>query len=175
LAEGGHEIVTISGVVVAIGLAGVLLAGEAGAQSARGVAVEGLGGWAGYLDDATIEHRLVGASVRIPLLDRLSVGPEVVYSLGPDPQRNVSLVGAVWFDVVRTTPTTRVVPYLVVGGGFQRQRDVVSYVSGEGAFTAGGGARVHVNERVYVGADVRVGWEPHLRTAAHVGVTWPRR
>jgi hypothetical protein len=167
--------VTISGVVAALGLAGVLVAGDAGAQSARGVAVEGTVGWAGYVDDATIEHTLVGAGVRFPVLERLSVGPEIIYSNGPDPQRNIQLLGSVWFDLVRTTAETRVVPYLVAGAGFQRQRDVVAYDSGEGAFAAGGGARVHLRDRVYVGADVRVGWELHLRTAAYVGVTWPRR
>ena len=166
---------TISGVVAAVALTGVLVAGEAEAQAARGVAVEGMGGWAGYVDDATIHHRLIGASVRVPVLDRLSVGPELVYSNGPEPQRNVQVLGSVWFDLVRTTADTRMVPYLVAGVGYQRQRDVVAYDSGEGAFAAGGGARVHVSDRVYVGVDVRVGWELHLRTAAHVGVTWPGR
>jgi hypothetical protein len=127
------------------------------------------------VDDATIHHRLVGASVRVPIGDRLSVGPEFVYSAGPDPQRNISLMGSLWFDLVPTAPGTRVVPYIVAGAGFQRQRDVIAYASGEGAFTAGGGARVHLRDRVYVGGDVRVGWELHLRTTAHVGVTWPGR
>ena len=31
------------------------------------------------------------------------------------------------------------------------------------------------DDRVYVGADVRIGWELHLRSTAHVGVTWPGR
>ena len=166
---------TISGVVAAAGLAGVLLAGEASAQAARGLAVEGHGGWAGYVDDATIAHAVIGASARVPIGERLSLGPEVVFTKGPGEQRNLFLLGSIWFDLVRTTPQTRIVPYVVAGGGYQRHRDVVAFTSGEGSFTAGGGARVHLNERVYVGADVRVGWELHLRTAAHAGVTWPRR
>lgn len=165
----------ISGAVAAAGLAGVLLAGEASAQGARGVAVEGHGGWAGYVDDATIEHVVIGASARLPIGERLSVGPEVVFTKGPGEQRNLFLLGSIWFDLVGTTPETGVVPYVVAGGGYQRQRDAVAFTSGEGSFTAGGGARVHLAERVYVGGDVRVGWELHLRLAAHVGVTWPRR
>jgi hypothetical protein len=165
----------ISRVVAGIGLAALLGAGEAVAQPARGVAVDGVVGWAGYVDDATIEHTLAGVSVRIPVSDRLSVGPEVVYSSGPDPQRNVALMGSLWFDLGPAPARARVVPFLVAGGGYQRLRDVVGFSSGEGAFTAGGGARVRVSDRLHVGGDLRVGWELHLRAAAHVGVAWPGR
>jgi hypothetical protein len=139
------------------------------------VAVEAVVGSAAYVDDATIRHVLVGASLRVPVRERLSVGPELVYSKGPDPQRTVIVQGSQCFDLRPATPDTRVVPYLVAGAGFQRQRDVIGYASGEGAFTAGGGARVRLADRIYVAGEVRAGWELHLRTAAHVGVTWPPR
>ena len=46
----------------------------------------------------------------------------------------------------------------------------VSFASNEGAFTAGGGARVWVTPRVYVGGEARVGWELHTRLTGTVGV-----
>jgi hypothetical protein len=170
--------VNISWLVTGAALAGALVAGDARAQTPRGVAVEGVAGWAGFVDDATIHHSVIGASVRVPILDRLSVGPEVVYMVGPGDDRDLFLLGSIWFDFVPTTPRTIVVPYLVAGGGYMRHRDVFRtgvFASGEGSFTAGGGARVHLNDRVYVGGDVRIGWELHLRTTAHVGFTWPPR
>jgi hypothetical protein len=150
--------------------------GIAAAQATPGVAIEGTGGWAGFVDDATIKFGVIGGGVRVPITARLSVGPEVSYMVGPRGQRNLLLIGSLWYDL--TPSDAPVVPYVVVGGGWYRHRELVGtgpYDSGEGTFTAGGGVRVHLTDRVYVGADARIGWELHLRTAAHVGVAWPGR
>ena len=40
----------------------------------------------------------------------------------------------------------------------------------EGAFTAGGGVRAAVGDRVTVGVDARIGWETHIRINGVVGV-----
>ena len=40
----------------------------------------------------------------------------------------------------------------------------------EGTFTAGGGARVWVTPRVYVGGEARFGWELHTRLGGTVGI-----
>ena len=45
-----------------------------------------------------------------------------------------------------------------------------TYTSREGAFTAGGGVRAFVGDRVTVGLDVRLGWEPHVRINGLVGL-----
>ena len=42
--------------------------------------------------------------------------------------------------------------------------------SREGTFTAGGGVRSLVGNRVSVGVDARVGWELHLRLTGMVGL-----
>jgi hypothetical protein len=47
-----------------------------------------------------------------------------------------------------------------------------SFSSVEGAWTAGAGARVWVTDRVYAIGEYRVGWEPHVRATAGVGVAW---
>jgi len=148
-------------------------AGTASAQSQRAVAVEGVAGWAGFVDDATIHHSLLGGSVRVPLGGRLSVGPEIVYARGPGSDRDLFVLGSLWIDLVPETPEAPIVPYVVMGGGYMRHSDRFfsgTFASGEGSFTAGGGARVPLSDRVYVGGDVRIGWELHLRAAGHVGV-----
>ncbi len=153
-------------------------AGEARAQEPRPIAVEGTVGWAGFVDDATKEHSVFGIGARVPIGRRLSVGPEILYMIGPATDRDVFVLGSLWVDLGPSPETARVVPYVVVGGGYQRHSDRFAsgrFASGEGAFTAGGGARVHVSDRVYVGGDLRIGWELHLRATGHVGVTWPRR
>ena len=151
---------------------------EARAQEAGSIAIEGTVGWAGFVDDATIHHGVYGAGARFHLSPRISVGPEFNYMVGPDADRDVFLLGSLWIDLVSPGAKSPVVPYVAFGGGYMAHRDELGrgpYVwTSEGSFTAGGGARVRVHDRVYVGGDVRLGWELHLRAAGHVGVTWGR-
>jgi hypothetical protein len=67
----------------------------------------------------------------------------------------------------------------VFGGGFMSHRDALgrgpNLWTYEGAFTSGGGVRVQVSDRVYLGGGVRIGWELRLSTAAHVSVSRPGR
>jgi hypothetical protein len=163
-----------AGALVAVTAAAMLAAGAgtAAAQDRR-AAVEGTVGWAGFVDDATIHHRLFGGSVRVPLGGRLSVGPEIVYARGPAGDRDLFVLGSLWIDLVPDAADRPVVPYVVMGGGYMRHSDRFqsgTFTTGEGSFTAGGGARAALSDRVYVGGDVRIGWELHLRATAHVGV-----
>jgi hypothetical protein len=45
-----------------------------------------------------------------------------------------------------------------------------TYTSREGAFTAGGGVRALVADRVTVGLEMRLGWETHIRLNGLVGL-----
>jgi hypothetical protein len=170
--------VTISRAVGVAVLALGVFAADAGAQARRGVAVEGVAGWVGFADDATIQTTAIGAAARIPVSPRVSIGPEVLYLIGDGGDRDLFVLGSVWFDIVEATPQRRVVPYLTVGAGYMRHDENFGsfrFISGDFVIEGGGGARVRLSDRVYVGADVQVGSELHLRTTAHVGVTWPRR
>jgi hypothetical protein len=160
-----------TGLTVMVALA--VAAGEAGAQERRPLAAEATVGWAGFVDDATINHTVVGGGVRIPFASRLSVGPEFTYMRGPGRDRDWFALGSLWFDVVRETPQTPVVPYLVIGGGYMHHDDGFGGDPHEGSFTGGGGLRARLSDRIYVGGDVRLGWELHLRATAHVGVRLP--
>jgi hypothetical protein len=153
--------------------------GEARAQAPRSIAIEGTVGWAGFVDDATIHHAVYGAGARFSLTPRISVGPEIAWMVGPDGDRDCFVLGSMWIDLLSPAARGPVAPYLVFGGGYMGHRDELGRGphpwKHEGSFTAGGGARIQVSDRVYVGGDVRLGWELHLRAAGQVGVIWPRR
>jgi len=85
------------------------------------------------------------------------------------------VTGNVTWDVL--APTNRrarqVTPFLVAGGGvFQTNEQFFkgTFTSSEGAFTAGGGVRALVGDRVTVGLEMRLGWETHIRINGLVGL-----
>ena len=128
----------------------VLFSMGAAAQTPKPApAIEVSVGYAGFVDESLIGHALFGGSGRWYLTPRLSVGPEVVYMVGPDADRDLFVTGNVTLDLRRTPPAGRrgVIPYVVVGGGVFQHRDRfghASFVSHEGAFTGGGGARIWI-------------------------------
>ena len=138
-------------------------------------ALEIIGGYAGFVDDATIDHAVIGGSARIYLSPRISVGPEIVYMRGPADDRDLFFTGNLTFDILSPRPDRRVAPFLVGGGGFFRGSYSIgpqpfSYL--EGAFTAGGGLRAPISDRWYALGEYRIGWELHQRVTGGVGVTW---
>ena len=161
-----------------LSLALLLTAGSALAQStdARPApALEFLAGYAGFADDATIDHGIVGAAGRLYLTPQLAVGPEFVYMRGPNSDRDLFLTGNLTFDVLppRDGRPRQLTPFLVAGGGFFQHSDrfgVSTFTSYEGAFTAGGGVRGWVTKCVYALADVRFGWELHARVNGGIGI-----
>jgi hypothetical protein len=161
-----------------LGLSLLLADGNALAQSndiRPAPAVEFLAGYAGFVDDATIDHAIVGAAGRVYLTPRVAIGPEVVYMRGPGSDRDLFLTGNLTFDVLppRAGRSRRATPFLVAGGGFFQHRDrfgAFDFTSYEGAFTAGGGVRAWLSDRVYALADVRFGWELHARVNGGIGI-----
>ena len=139
------------------------------------VAIEATAGYAGFVDDATIDHVLSGVTPRLYVAPRLSVGPEVVFMRGPGADRDVFLTANLTYDLTAPRPgaATPVTPFLVAGGGVMWHQTRVGsgvFRSTEGAVTGGGGLRVGVSERVWLGAEARLGWELHYRVAATIGV-----
>lgn len=161
-----------------LALALLLIAGNARAQSTEirpAPAIEFLAGYAGFVDDATIDHAIVGAAARVYLTRRMAVGPEFVYMRGPREDRDLYLTGNLTFDVLPPSSGVprRVTPFLVAGGGFFQHSDrfgASDFTSYEGAFTAGGGVRGWISRRVYILADVRFGWELHARVNGGIGI-----
>ena len=145
------------------------------AQSRPAPVVEGAVGWAGFGDEGVIHHTLFGGAARVYLSRRFSVGPELAYMVGPGADRDLMVTGNVVFDVLAPTATgpRRVTPFLVAGGGLFRHSDRFprgTFSSSEGAVTLGLGLRARTSQRTFVAVDARLGWEPHLRVAATMGV-----
>ncbi len=152
-------------------------AGPVAAQPPRPApVVEGAIGWAGFADERVVHHALLGGAARLYLSPRFSVGPELAYMVGLGDDRDLIVTGNVMFDVLAPTVNgpRRVTPFLVAGGGLFRHVEPLPsgpYASTEGAFTIGLGLRAWASRRTFVAVDARLGWEPHLRLAATVGVT----
>jgi outer membrane protein with beta-barrel domain len=145
----------------------------------RGWVAEVTLGWAGFVDDATQNYLLAGASVRRHLTPRVSIGPEFVVMSKSDAvrDRNLMLTGNVVFDAYRLTgpDARRVTPFVVGGAGLFWGRDQVRngpFWFSDPAFTAGGGVRARFNERVSAAAEYRIGWELHQRVSASAGFHW---
>jgi len=160
------------GSVIAVA-ASVLAASAAGAQESARVAVEGHAGRAWFADEGAIRHDVVAVGVRGYFTPRLAAGPELTYMRGPGIDRDWVLTGNLTFDVLDThTRFRRVVPYLLVGGGYTHVRLAVGtgpYTYEEGAVTGGGGVRMSSRSGWYVAPEFRLGWELHARAGVTIG------
>jgi hypothetical protein len=149
------------------------LAGRALAQETPATALELAAGALLFPDDGTVTEGMVGGSGRYYVLPRLAIGPEIAYVSGSN-HSHLMVTGNVTFDFVRPVSgrPPRITPFLLAGGGLFHTRDQTprgGFNSNEGAFTAGGGVRGFVSDRVFIGAEARIGWELHLRFNGFVG------
>ena len=144
------------------------------AQNRLRPAVEFAAGWVGFADDGIVSEGLIGGAARFYLLPRISIGPELVYIAGTG-HSHLIVTGNVTWDLFAPSGgrASRTTPFLVVGGGLFQTRESLftgSFTSSEGAFTAGGGVRTAISDRVTAGIEARAGWETHLRISGLVGV-----
>ncbi len=152
-----------------------VLAYPAAAQEGRPApVVEIAAGQYLFPDDSLVREGFFGGTVRFPVTPRLSLGPEVAYVAGRNHYHLVASVNMT-YDVVGPAGgrDLAVTPFFTVGGGLFSSRGTAPFGTttyNEGAFTAGGGVRARVGERTYVGGEVRLGWELHVRVNAFVGV-----
>jgi len=161
---------SIAALVVVLGTLGVSAA-PAAAQARPAPAVEFAGGALLFPDDGTVTEGFVGAAGRFYLSPLLSVGPEFAYIAGSN-HSHLMLTGNLTVDLAK--PGSAVVPFVVAGAGlFQTNENLPvtggSFTHNEGAFTAGGGVRALVGDRVIVGAEARLGWEAHVRFNGFLG------
>ncbi len=145
------------------------------ASSAQPSAVPNLtfsGGWAGFVDDGRVDHGALGGGLEWVLTRRLAVGPEILYMVGPDEDRDLFVLGVARIGILPLG--SRVAPFVTLGGGSMTHTDTFyggqSYSSTDGAFIAGGGVRVNASPRVYIAPEFTLGWEPHIRASVTVGI-----
>ncbi|BCS31388.1 hypothetical protein TBR22_A05890 [Luteitalea sp. TBR-22] len=146
----------------------------AAAQSSAVPTVTLNAGWAGFVDDGRVDHGAFGGGLEWVLTPRLAIGPEVLYMVGPEDDRDLFVLGVARLGILPLR--SRVAPFVTLGAGTMTHSDRFgsqSYRSTEGAFIAGGGARITVSPRVYVAPEFTVGWEPHIRASVTVGIRLP--
>lgn len=149
--------------------------GYAQSSPRPGLAAEVYGGYASFVDDSPISHTVLGGAGRFYLTPRLAVGPEFTYMWGPETDRDLILTGNLTWDFLRPRIDNQQLlsPFVVGGGGFFRHSEH-SIRSTEGSFTAGGGTRVRITDRIYGLVDFRIGWELHYRITGGIGVKFSR-
>jgi hypothetical protein len=150
------------------------LAPAASAQGRPSPSLDLAAGWVGFADDGVVNEGMAGGAGRFYLSPRVAIGPELLFVSGENHSHTV-LTGNLTFDIVspKAGRPARVTPFLVVGGGLFQTRESFfgeDTAHTEGAFTAGGGVRAAVSDRVMVGVDARLGWEAHFRLNGVVGV-----
>jgi hypothetical protein len=158
------------------GLAVVVVAstGSAAAQEPPTLAVEIPAGALVFADDGIVTEGFVGGVSRFYVSPRVSIGPEIVFVTG-EHHRHLILTGNATFDLIGpVNGTRRLMPFIVIGAGVFHTREQFpnsgTFTHAEGAFTAGGGMRVPVGDRLFIGAEARLGWELHVRVNGIVGV-----
>ena len=142
--------------------------------------VEAVVGRSGFIDEGWDYFGTFGGGVRVFVTPRLAVGPEVAYLSGELDASNLTVTANVTFDFLRDDGRRRIVPYLVAGGGYLRQKTLVGggpgstalvpFTSSEGTMSAGVGARIAVGSHMFVAPEFRLGWEPESRIAVTIGV-----
>lgn len=151
------------------------LASPASAQERPGAAAEFAAGVLLFADDGVVTEGFIGGPARVYILPRVSLGPEIAYIEGDD-HDHLMLTGNATLDLVAPVNNRprSVTPFVVIGAGLFQTRESFfgneTFTSNEGAFTAGGGVRGVVGERVILGAEARLGWELHVRVNAIIGV-----
>ena len=158
----------ITRTIIRVALSGLALLAApmvdlAAAQDRQGPTVEVAAGWVGFTDNTLIGEGLVAGAARWYLLPRISVGPEIAY-IDDHNHSHRMVTGNVTWDMFPPTSgqPRRITPFLVAGGGVFQTREsfpLGSFTSSEGAFTAGGGIRVVIGDRMTVGVETRIGWE----------------
>ena len=144
----------------------------------RRATAEVVGGYTGFPDESMVDHAVAGGSVRYQLSPRVSIGPELVYMVGPGADRDLLLMGTMWIHFMQRPDGDRagsVNPFMVIGGGLMRHSN--RYGASEfshvgGAFSGGAGARVWISERAYALGEYRMGSGMHIRMTGGVGVAW---
>jgi hypothetical protein len=160
--------------LAALLLVSPLFTRAASAQDRPSPSLDLSAGWVGFADDGIVSEGMVGGAGRFYLSPRIALGPELIYISGEN-HSHLVLTGNLTVDLIAPPAgrPARVTPFLVAGGGmFQTRESFFGQDSThtEGAFTAGGGVRAAVSNRVTVGVDARLGWEAHLRVNGAVGI-----
>ena len=144
------------------------------AQSAAVPALTLVGGWTGFADEGLINHGALGVGAEWLPTSHLSVGPELLYMVGPRDDRDLFVLGVARLGILPLR--SRLAPFVTLGGGMMTHYSrfgAEPFSSTEGAFIVGGGARIKASPRVFIAPEYTIGWEPHMRVSVTVGIRFP--
>ena len=110
-------------------------------------------------------HKVFGAMVDFRLVGGLRVGPEVLYHIGPDQDRDITSTILLTYDFRRLK---RVTPFFTGGAGVLHSTYGRWTRNGVTA-GIGGGVKIAISRNLFVAPEVRVGWEPIGRAMVSVG------
>ena len=160
---------------------GVALSGAAHAQepaskrpSDSRFAIQGNLGFSNFLDDYGLYHYVAGGNARIRIFRGLTFVPEFTYMYRSRADRDFLLLPNVAWEFRRGK---RIVPYVIGGVGMLNHRANTDYWDSNitGAISGGGfGAKLFLNQRVFIAPEFRIGWEPHYRFTMGVGYVLAR-
>ena len=156
-------------IIAIVGVLGAVLVAPVAAEARQQFAIDLSAAWVGFADDGVVSETLVGGAARWHLTPRVSIGPELVYIQGDNHSHFVA-TGNLTFDF---NPDGAVQPFILVGGGMFQTHETFfddAVTSTEGAFTAGGGVRGRITDRLSVGVDLRLGWETHIRAGGIISI-----
>ena len=146
------------------------------AQERPGPTVDVGAAWIGFTDDGVVSEGAFAGAARWYVSPRIALGPELLYIRG-DNHTHLAFTGNLTWDLLSAATGPKTTPFLVVGAGMFQTRETFfngNFTSTEGAFTAGGGVRSRVTDRVSAGVDARVGWELHVRVGGFVAIRFGR-
>lgn len=123
-----------------------------------------------------IEHKMVGAALRVYVTKRLSIEPEYLYLHHSENDQDQIVQPNVVYDF--TDPTKRVVAYGTFGVGVLKHKG--SFFGNDNSFTTwttsvGGGLKIYLTKRLFVSPELRVGREPTVRATINAGYVFGGR
>jgi len=148
-----------------------LSASSACAEPRTGIMeVRGTIGYSNFLDEGPLHHLVTGGSARFYITNRIAIEPEFLFMYRSQRDIDFHVVPNVVFELTRRE--SRFQPYAIGGVGIERHRELTGigyYWSTSGTGSAGIGAKIFLNNRLYVAPEFRLGLEPIVRITGSIG------
>src|SRR5262245_1900138 len=132
--------------------------------------LRGTVGYSNFLDENPLHHLVTGGSARFYVTNRVAIEPEFLFMYRSSRDIDLQFIPNVVFDF--TKRDSRFQPYAIGGAGFQRHRELTGtgyYWSNSWTASAGIGAKIFLNDRLYVAPEFRLGLEPIVRVTGSIG------
>src|SRR5262245_19804624 len=132
--------------------------------------LRGTVGYSNFLDEAPLHHLVTGGSARFYVTSRVAIEPEFLFMYRSSRDIDFQVIPNVVFELTRRE--SRFQPYVIGGVGIERHRELTGigyYWSTSGTGSAGIGAKIFLNNRLYVAPEFRLGLEPIVRITGSIG------